>query len=200
MRAIDTRSGPSGEGRHEPHCGTLPSLVAALAAVRRWWADAPRQGVRPSEARDLTRASLPVSMLPPSLAGPVVNERNALCLAPVWAAVRVLSFTAASCPLLVYRRVDDTSRVRWDGPPAPLLRRPSPTVTPSGFVATCVSHLALSGNCFIGLFRNADGVVEQVVPLEPESIVVNVIGGLVFYEWSPPDGGELRTLTTEDLC
>src|SRR5438067_12782377 len=81
---------------------------------------------RREEARALTRASLPGSLFPTTVAGPSINARNALQLVDVLACCRLLAETAATLPLQVFRRTD-AGRLRvTSGRLVELLRRPSP--------------------------------------------------------------------------
>jgi HK97 family phage portal protein len=154
---------------------------------------------RPAEAesRALTRETVPASFFPGDGTGPVVGERTALMLADVFACVRVLSHTCASVPLLTYRRTDE-GRERWMGPPTPLLRTPAPAVTGSSLIATTVAHLATTGDAFLGVFRDQDGIAAQLAPLDPSQIVVEILGGLPLYVYTDPTGRQM-TLGHEDV-
>ena len=120
-----------------------------------------RSGISGADTRDG-----PGQFLPRRRSGPVVAERTALMLAAVFASVRVLSHTCASVPLLSYRRTAG-GRERWMGPPGPLLQNPAPAVTGSSMIATTVAHLAATGDAFLGVFRDQDGIAAQLAPLDP---------------------------------
>lgn len=149
------------------------------------------------ESRALTKETVPASFYPGDGVGATVGQNTAMLLADVFAAVRVLSHTCASVPLLSYRRTGE-GRVRWEGPPAPVLKRPAPAVTGSSLIATAVAHMATTGDAFLGVFRDQDGVPAQLGPLDPQQITVEIIGGLPTYLYTDPSGRQM-TLTHEDV-
>lgn len=116
----------------------------------------------------------------------------------VYACVRVLSDAAASCPLITYRRRADGERSRASGRTAELLRQPSEGTTQAAFVGTIVAHLLLHGNAFIGKYRDADGRVEQLIPLDPGQVSVERRKGRIVFSVS----GEMRTREhgLDDVC
>jgi HK97 family phage portal protein len=150
------------------------------------------------EQRALTKETVPAAFFPGDGVGPTVGEKTALTLADVWACVRVLSSTAAAVPLLTYRRTED-GRVRWGGMPQPLVARPAPAVNGSAMIATLVAHLAASGDAFVGIFRDDEGAVAQLGPLDPSMMTVEIVGGMPFYTYTSPDGRQ-QVLGIEDVC
>ena len=61
----------------------------------------------------------------------------------VYACTRVLADAAASCPLIVYRRLPDGDRRRTSNRTAELLRAPAEGSTQANLVATVVAHPCL---------------------------------------------------------
>src|ERR1019366_9194235 len=90
---------------------------------------------------------------PSQLAGGV---ENALCLAPVYAAARVLADGIASLPLQVYINNGDDS-ARWSGPS--IFDKPSafPNTTIYDWIHQAMTSLALEGNAF-GFIATRDGM------------------------------------------
>src|SRR5918999_169257 len=92
---------------------------------------------------------LPENALPgiqPVLSGDTLGPARALQVADVFACVRVLADSAASLPLIPYRRVE-TGRVRLSGGRlASLLDQPAPATSQANLIATMMAHLALRGN------------------------------------------------------
>lgn len=161
------------------------------------------------EERALTRATVPPSLLPLSTAGESrITPANALAVADCFACVRVLSESAASLPLIPYRRVGD-GRERWDGPLADLLDRPAPATTQANLVGQLVAHLCLWGNSFIGKFRDASGRVAQIALLSPERVTPELRAGQPVYtvldgrggrsEHGPEDVIHVRGMSTDGL-
>jgi HK97 family phage portal protein len=165
------------------------------------WLEARRSRRAPERVEDraLTRETLPAVLFPSTAAGVVVSERGALAIADAYACVRVLSDTAASLPLHVYRRTNE-GRVRApQAAAARLLDRPAPAVTQSNLVGQLVAHLALHGEAFIALYRDVDGRVAQLGLLPPNLVSVEVTGGVPVYKWADELGRPVAA-TTDDVC
>lgn len=150
------------------------------------------------EERALTRDTLPSVFFPTTTAGPSVSVQGAMALADAWACVRAIANAAACLPLHVFVRQSDGGRVRFDGPLSRLLERPAPAFTRSSLVGTLTAHLALRGNAFLGLFRDGEGEVVQLGPLDPGSVEVRVVGGIPLYVFTGPDGRR-QDLTERDV-
>lgn len=131
-------------------------------------------------------------ILRPTAAGVSVSGEGALKLSAVYAAVRVLSETVASLPLLVYERQADGSKQR-----APnfylydlLHREPNPYQTSFEFRENLVAHLALWGNAYCEIELDGRGRVAGLWPLRPDRMLrVFRQGGQVRYRYQLPDGG-----------
>jgi HK97 family phage portal protein len=150
---------------------------------------------RRSEDRTLAQPSLqplftysPIGTITPSTA-PLNPD--------VYAATRVLSDAAASCPLIVYRRRGDGERQRASGRTAELLRAPAEGMTQASFVSTVMAHLLLWGNCFLGKYRDADGRVEQLIPMDPSQVAVERRKGRIVFTVSSV--GQTREYGLDDL-
>lgn len=151
------------------------------------------------ERRALTVAGMPPAMLRPTGSGMRVTRSNALAIADVYAAVRVLADAVASLPLVAYRRIGEGQRQRMDGGPlVELLRRPSPTQTRSGLMGTLMAHLQIHGNAYVGLYRGADGGIEQLALMPPERMAVELRAGRLHYEFTDQHGARFA-LTDTDL-
>jgi phage portal protein BeeE len=88
----------------------------------------------PAEQRSLLRPDneLPLSGLPTVWSGSTfrtLRPVDALAIADVWAAVRVLADAVSSLPLHVYRKTDTGRERVTSGRLVELLERPSPGVT-----------------------------------------------------------------------
>jgi HK97 family phage portal protein len=131
---------------------------------------------------------------PPALA---VNPRTAVAVADVFACVRALVDTAATLPLVAYRRSGD-NRTRYEGPLAELLRRPAPGKPGYALLADVMASLQLYGDAFIGKYRDEDGAISQLGVIEPVRVQVEVRGGLPLYTLTVPTG-EQQTVTDRDV-
>ena len=117
-----------------------------------------------------------------------IGPQDALRIADVLACVRVLADTAASLPLVAYRRLPDGSRERFSGRITDLIARPAPGNTTANLIGTIVSHLNLHGNAFVGKFRDADGIVAQLAALDPAAVNVSLSAGEPVYLYQDPTG------------
>ncbi len=146
-----------------------------------------RRHPRADEQRVLTPSSA-APLLLTSSPGERLSVTRALGLADVYACVRVLTESAASLPLHVYRPTNDgRERVR-SGLLADLLERPAPGVTTAGLIGTLVSHLVLHGNAFVGKHSDDSGAIVQLSALDPGSVTVSLVGGVPVYELSTASG------------
>lgn len=101
--------------------------------------------------------------------GEAVNETTALGVAAVFSAVGLLADSVASLPLEVYRtRGADTERV--DTPA--WITHPSSTTTGYELLHGMVSSLALHGNAFAVVDRNARYEVIGLTPIHPRNVTV----------------------------
>lgn len=121
-----------------------------------------RRRTAPSEGeqRSLPRPDneLPLAGLPTVWSGSTywkLAPVEALAIADVWAAVRVLADAVSSLPLHVYRKTDSGRERVTSGKLVDLLERPSPGVTEADLTSSLMCHLAIWGSGYIGKFRDA---------------------------------------------
>jgi HK97 family phage portal protein len=155
-----------------------------------------------SESRSLPppENQLPMYGLPTILSGPSYWQLapvEALAIADVWAAVRVLCDAASSLPIHVYRKTD-TGRARvTSGKLVELLERPSPGVSEADLVSSLMTHLAVWGNSYLAKFRE-QGEVTQLGLLHPDRVRPEVEDGQLRFRYDPPKGPQLL-LTEADV-
>ena len=140
---------------------------------------------KPAEDRALTRESLP----PVMLADPVGTEaasspRAALALADVFANVNAIVSTCSTLPLEAL----DGDAEPSDGPVAELLAAPAPGVTPAALMGALFSELVLSGDGFLGCFRDAAGDISQLDVIASERVTVERKAGLPLFTVTTTDG------------
>src|SRR6186997_1841618 len=83
--------------------------------------------------------------------GTTITSNAALRIADVFACVRVLAESAASLPLIAYRRTDQ-GRVRAGGHAQELIDRPAPATTTASLIGQLMAHLSLWGNAFVAKY------------------------------------------------
>lgn len=123
--------------------------VSGLARPERWLLDA--LGARPTNS------------------GVQVNEETALRSSAVFAAVRVLSESVASLPLIVYRRLGRGKERASDHPLYTILHdRANEEMTAFTFREVMMQHLLLWGNAYAEIEYDNAGRVRGLWPLRPD--------------------------------
>jgi HK97 family phage portal protein len=163
---------------------------------------------RRSRGRDEQRSlpppdnQLPLSGLPTIWSGPTfwrLTPVDALAIADVWSAVRVLSDSVSSLPLHCYRKTASGARERvTSGRLVELIERPSPGVSEADLTSTLMCHLAVWGNGYLSKFRRPDGQVAQLGLLHPDRVRPELIDGRLRFRYDPPKGPQ-RLLTEADV-
>lgn len=148
----------------------------------------------PTTSRETFTSGLGVGR---SVALPAISEAQALRIADVYAAVRVLADGVASLPPRVYR---DTGNGRVpageDQRLVQLLRRPSPGSTSADLFSHVMVGLLLNGNAFVGKYRS-EGLIVQLACLDPGAVTVEQQGARIVYHYASPGGVE--ELTSADV-
>lgn len=109
-----------------------------------------------------------------SSAGKPVNERTAMQMTAVYAAVRILAEGVASLPLQVYRRGENGDRSKAEDLNLFYLLhdKPNPEMTSFIFREALMCHLLLFGNAYAQVLRNGRGEVAALYPLLPNKMSV----------------------------
>ncbi|MDD4890153.1 MAG: phage portal protein [Phycisphaerae bacterium] len=105
-----------------------------------------------------------------SAAGLRVSQHTAMTFTPFWAAVRIISGTLASLPMILYRRNESGGRQRYqDHPVYDLLHnRPNPYMDPVTFIETRQAHVLTYGNGYAEIQRDGAGRPIALWPLLPD--------------------------------
>jgi HK97 family phage portal protein len=147
---------------------------------------------RRTEDRALTRESLPESMMgAPTVAGRV-GVHEALRLVDVFACVNLIASVASTLPLIAYRRAGEGRERLVGGRLVELLRKPAPATTQSSLTGQLVASLAARGNAYLGLYRDEEGQIALLGVIDPDRIVVTVVGGSPTYLLTRLDGSQVR--------
>jgi HK97 family phage portal protein len=132
-----------------------------------------------------------------------VTVAEAYGLPVVLSAIRLLSETIASMPLVVYKDDadgDDDARIRATGTPQwKLLHdRPNSIQTRFEFIAYIIASLNGYGNAFV-LKTKSRGRVQELWTLDPSKISITVDGRDITYKYRDPNTGKFTILTAKDL-
>lgn len=137
-----------------------------------------------------------------SVAGPVINDDTVLAVGAVYSCVRVLAESMAALPLHVYsKRPDGRGRERLDRHPVSvLLRRPNRYMTSYELREVMMGHLALRGNSYVAITRDAAGVPVALTPLHPDSVsILKREDGELYYRRNPSGGTGTMDYAFEDM-
>lgn len=115
----------------------------------------------------------------PSHTGIVVSEESALRMSAVYAAVRILSESVASLPLVLYRRTTSQYGNRigrqhaTDHPLYNILHTMfSDEYTSFESREIGQAHLCLRGNAYYYVGRNGGGGIQEIIPIHPDRVTV----------------------------
>jgi len=166
-----------------------------------------RWGRKKTEDRALKIEATKSSAFFPDLNTTAIGTNTAMRIADVFACVRVLAESAASLPLIAYRKTD-AGRVRAGGQAQELIDHPAPAVTTASLVGQLMANLCLWGNAFIAKYRDRDGRVVQLGLLAPDSVTVEIEHGQPVYtvyslldgveRFGPADILHIRAIVSED--
>ena len=117
-----------------------------------------------------------------------VSTSNVLRVSDAWACVSLLANSISTLPLHVFRKTD-AGRVAAgpDSRVVQLLQRPSPGSTGTDLISQVVTHLAVFGEAFVGLYRS-DSEIVQLGLLHPEQVQVALQGQRILYTLSTRNG------------
>jgi HK97 family phage portal protein len=157
------------------------SASSGLTYPSEWLADSLSTGASPSGKR--------------------VTVQNALGVAPVWAAVSLISEQIGQLPLKVYKQVDgDRVEARSHRAWSLLHDKPNEYTPADRFWATVTTQLLLYGNAFIRKHRDGLGLVDELVLMNPAHMIVYWDGDQRIKQYNyQPLNGEMRVYGPEDV-
>lgn len=140
------------------------------------------------------------SALTPS--GKRVTVQSAMGLAPVWAAVSLISEQVGQLPLKVYRQVDgERVEARSHRAWGLLHDKPNEHTPADRFWSTVSTQLLLYGNAFIRKHRDQMGLVDELTLLNPSHMMVYWDGDQRIKEFRyTPLNGALQVLSPDEVC
>jgi len=150
-------------------------------------------GAPPHAQRSMTFETVSDALLgTAATTGEVVTVDKALTLSAVWAAIRLLSDTIGTLPMVVYVRKQGGGRQRaWYDPAYTLLHdRPNPIDTPADLLSLVVAHLQTHGNAYLGKELSASGALGALWPILPDRVRVRTANNrrVVLYDVLDADG------------
>lgn len=139
-----------------------------------------------------------------SPSGQRVTVEKALSLAPVWAAVSIISEQVGQLPLKVYKKLDDGARIEATSHRSYAMLHDKPNAyTPADrFWAAVTTQLLLWGNVFIEKVRSPDlGVVDELYLLHPGCMVVewNPVSKVKRFIYEPNDGRPKQIYSDDEV-
>lgn len=134
-------------------------------------------------------------------AGVPVTPENAMRVSAVYACVRIIGGSIASLPLHIYDRTPD-GRKRADVPLWFLFNeQPSPNWTAAAFWEYVIACVLLLGDGFAMIRRNKALDIVEIIPLDPNAVIVDLKNGELVYYVQTWDGERLsrRTVIAADM-
>jgi HK97 family phage portal protein len=149
-----------------------------------------------SESRSLPPPENQLPLLTPYMTSKV-TPIQALAIADVWAAVRVLADAASSLPIHVYRKTETGRQRVISGKLVDLLDRPGPGMTQADLVSTLIAHVLVWGSAYLAKYREA-GEVTELGLLNPDRVRPELKDGRLRWRYDP-DAGPQMLLTEADV-
>ena len=114
-----------------------------------------------------------ISWWAPSFAGQVVTKETAMRVSAVYACVRLIAGSIASLPLPVYERTPLGRKQIDDHPLYWILNEePTPRFTASTMWEYVTKSVLLRGDGFVWIKRNRAGVINELIPIDPDLVIV----------------------------
>lgn len=126
-----------------------------------------------------------------SSSGVAVDAESAMRISTVNACIRIISYTIASLPLDIYKRLDVGGREIARTHPNYNLLHTQPNVWQSSFLwrQQMLVHLLTRGNYFARILSLENGVITDLIPLDPGRVTVAQRGDFSLqYTYDPPNG------------
>jgi HK97 family phage portal protein len=146
-----------------------------LEKIRQWAAERLAPGIRNAGGwiNGDSQTYQDISWWAPSFAGQVVTKETAMRVSAVYACVRLIAGSIASLPLPVYARTPE-GRKRLDEDPLFWILNEEPTArfTASTMWEFVVKSVLLRGDGFVYIVRDRAGRVVELVPIDPDNVVV----------------------------
>jgi len=125
-----------------------------------------------------------------STAGMRVNTTTAQRIAAVWACQTAIEESIAMLPATVFSEEDERNKVKLkDNPLYQLIRHaPNELMDSFTFFETMEQHTLSEGNAYAFIRRTRGGWIDQLLPLLPEKVRVEVKDNRPIYHYTDPNG------------
>ena len=135
----------------------------------------------------------PLRFFTGAASGANVTVDNALRVSAVLACNRVLSETIASLPLMLYRRRSDGGKEPATDHPLYSVMHDAPNdyMTSFDYRESLVTHLNFRGNHYARKIESR-GYIEQLIPLNPAKMEIQVKSGRPLYTYTYEDGDQAK--------
>jgi HK97 family phage portal protein len=144
-----------------------------LDKIRHWAAGVLAPAVQNTWTSADSQAFQDIAWWAPSYTGQPVTAQTSMRVSAVYACVRLLSGSIASLPLPVYERTPAGRKLLEDHPLWWILNEePTPRFTSAAAWQYATKSVLLRGDAFMQIKRNAAGVVNGLIPLDPDFVVV----------------------------
>lgn len=169
-----------------------------LEKLRNWAAGVLAPEVRNSWTNADSQAFNDVAWWAPSYTGQPVTAQTSMRVSAVYSCVRLIAGSISSLPLPVYERTPDGRRRQDDHPLFWLLNEePTARFTAATMWEYITKAVLLRGDGFVYIKRNRAGVVNELIPLDPDYVMVErKEGRLVYYV---QDGENVFGVNQDDM-
>lgn len=113
--------------------------------------------------------------------GAVITPQKAMTVPIVWSCIKVLSESVSGLPLKLYDDAGPYRAIAKTGRETRLLKKPNPYMTRLNFTKAAVVNMALRGNSFNLIERNAKGEWVGLIPLDTDSVQIETEDGLLYW-------------------
>lgn len=135
-----------------------------------------------------------------SKSGIEVSEYTAMNLSTVWAAVKIISESIGSLPLITYEKIGKRKERAHDHSLYDLLHlQPNPEMTAMQYREAAQGHLLLWGNHYSQIERSLGGKVIGLWPLRPDRMIVKRPEKEIIYEYYMTNGEKIEFPSREIL-
>jgi HK97 family phage portal protein len=137
-----------------------------------------------------------------SSAGVDVDAESAMRISTVNACIRIISYTIASLPLDVYKRLDGGGREIARNHPNYNLLHTRPNVWQTSFLwrQQMAVHLLTRGNYYALILDHGDGIIDDLIPLDPDRITVTQRQDFSLqYTYQPTSGADPVVISQEQM-
>lgn len=135
------------------------------------------------------------------ISGIAMSPEAALTVSGFWAGVTIKAQDFASCPCLLYEKLQPTGRRRAEDKPLFWLLRhqPNPYQTAFEYNEMASAHLDLRGNFYAQIVLDGRGAVQALIPRHPDRVTPELLpSGRKRFVWKPKNAAE-QIFTSDEM-